>query len=254
MDSGGPVVFLCGYDYLSVFREIQEHDIRVVVPSDEPFVPTQLRDKLADLMKDRVRSCRYQELSACLDELRAETLISMGWRRMIPEEVLAMHRLNINVHPAILPQYKGYHPVPHVIMNLEREHGITAHLITDEIDGGPIVHQETFSVSVFSTLRSLQGKVLEMMPGFVGALLDKVTASASLVLDENEDSRTVIVAGKRTPEDSRLSPEQTLLSAYHQWRACDEGRFPAYLLVEGERVFVKFCRSEDASRVSPHDV
>jgi hypothetical protein len=52
----------------------------------------------------------------------------------VPDSEIDLVKLAINIHPAILPDYKGYHPLPYIIQNNEKEHGITAHILSENID------------------------------------------------------------------------------------------------------------------------
>jgi methionyl-tRNA formyltransferase len=174
------ILFLCGYDYSKVFLELNELEFQVIIPLNEKMLSNEGRYNLQNTLKEKALLLNYEQVAAKIDKLQPDVLISFGWRRIITNNMLNNRKLNINVHPATLPEYKGYHPVPYVLLNNEKEHGITAHIITDELDAGDIVHMEKFNINKFSTLRSLQSKVNDIMPNFIHQLLTKLNADANM--------------------------------------------------------------------------
>ena len=62
------------------------------------------------------------------------------------------------------------------------------------------------------------------------------------------------MAEKRTPEDSMIEGNETMLSAYDKIRSCDDVRFPAFFIVEGEKVFIKLFRSDETIRKNKFDI
>jgi len=84
---------------------------------------------------------RWSE-SAVVEWLRgcqADLLVVAGSRHMIPQSVCAEVSIAVNLHPAPLPKFPGAYPTPAVLEAGEKETGVTAHIITDELDGGPIL-------------------------------------------------------------------------------------------------------------------
>lgn len=252
--SSKKIVFLCGYDYSKVFSEISGLDFQVVVPADEEMLSAQSLSNLRNELGDKALLLNYVDVAEKIASLRPDVLISFGWRRIISDDMRQQCGLSINIHPAILPQYKGYHPVPHVLMNNELEHGITAHVVTSDLDCGDIIYQEKFPINKFSTIRSLQSKVNDLMPSFVRNLIERFQSGDDLRLTENKLAGTVVVAGKRLPEDSEIAGDKTLNQAFDEIRACDPERFPAYFMVDGEKVFIQLYRDAKAKREQEFDV
>lgn len=83
----------------------------------------------------------------------------------------------VNFHFAPLPNYKGAQPAFWMIKNGEQKGGIAAHLITKEIDGGPIVHFEPYSLSENETYNSYMTKMSYLNNKVVQQVLEKVKNS-----------------------------------------------------------------------------
>jgi len=78
-------------------------------------------------------------------ELGADTVIVAAYGLLIPESVLA-ERLWLNVHPSLLPRWRGAAPVERAIMAGDAETGVTIHETVKELDAGPIAAQRAFPI------------------------------------------------------------------------------------------------------------
>src|SRR5918994_3205474 len=75
----------------------------------------------------------------------ARVVVIAGYGVLIPEKLLA-DRLWLNVHPSLLPRWRGAAPVERAIMAGDRETGVTVHRTTAELDAGPIAAQRRFPI------------------------------------------------------------------------------------------------------------
>jgi methionyl-tRNA formyltransferase len=78
-------------------------------------------------------------------ELDAPTVVVAAFGRLIPEELLEQ-RLWLNVHPSLLPRWRGAAPVERAIMAGDVETGVTIHRTVKELDAGPIAAQAAFLI------------------------------------------------------------------------------------------------------------
>lgn len=231
------LVVLTGYDCSESLAALDGYDFEVIIPNDEVLLNESAKNNLGQLLGGRLIELRYSDVNDFLRNSEYQILCTLGWRKLIPNYVLASFKSAVNVHPALLPEYKGYHPVPYVLINNESHHGITAHLIREKVDAGPILLQEKFKIDKFSNLNDLQKKVHEMMPKFIRTLVDKLHSS-DYELMENNAADTKIIAKKRKPSDSEIPLTTCLADAYDLIRSCDSERFPAYMIIEGRKVII----------------
>lgn len=78
-------------------------------------------------------------------ELDAPTVVVVAYGKLIPEELLEEH-LWLNVHPSLLPRWRGAAPVERSLMAGDLETGVTIHRTVKELDAGPIAAQRAFLV------------------------------------------------------------------------------------------------------------
>jgi methionyl-tRNA formyltransferase len=75
----------------------------------------------------------------------AEVVVVAGYGVLIPERLLT-ERLWLNVHPSLLPRWRGAAPVERAIMAGDAETGVTIHRTIPELDAGPIAAQQAFPI------------------------------------------------------------------------------------------------------------
>jgi len=68
----------------------------------------------------------------------------------------------VNIHPSLLPKYKGLNTHQRVLDAGEEEHGITIHYVTPELDSGPIIWQSSFFIKPDDTAETLEEKVHQL--------------------------------------------------------------------------------------------
>jgi methionyl-tRNA formyltransferase len=101
--------------------------------------------------------------------LRPDLLVSFACGHIFGPKFLALFPLGgINVHPSLLPKYRGPTPIPAAILNRDTETGITIQKLAAEIDAGDILIQERFPLSLKETAGELSKtaaeKAAEILP------------------------------------------------------------------------------------------
>lgn len=97
-----------------------------------------------------------KDFFTALSEAAADLLVVVAYGQIIPADVLALFpRGAINVHPSLLPKYRGASPIQSALLSGEKETGITIMLMDDKMDHGPILAQEKHSLTGDETNESL---------------------------------------------------------------------------------------------------
>jgi methionyl-tRNA formyltransferase len=137
-------------------------------------------------------------------DLGADTAVIAAYGMLVPEEVLA-ERLWLNVHPSLLPRWRGAAPVERAILAGDTETGVTIHETVKELDAGRIAAQEGFALTdeddagaVFARTAELAVELLDRVlpdPSFTPQPTDGVTYAEKIgpedrLLDWNDAPRT----------------------------------------------------------------
>ncbi|WP_106478306.1 phosphoribosylglycinamide formyltransferase [Phytohalomonas tamaricis] len=88
-------------------------------------------------------------------------VVLAGFMRILsPVFVNRFHGRLLNIHPSLLPAYRGLDTHARVIADKSLEHGASVHFVSDELDGGPVIVQAAVNVEAEDTAESLAEKVL----------------------------------------------------------------------------------------------
>jgi phosphoribosylglycinamide formyltransferase 1 len=99
-------------------------------------------------------------LIEAIDAFAPKLVVLAGFMRILtPGFVRHYHGRLLNIHPSLLPRYKGLHTHQRVLEAGDVEHGCSVHFVTEELDGGPLVVQAVISVELHDTPASLAQRV-----------------------------------------------------------------------------------------------
>jgi len=150
---------------------------------------------------------RQPERPSVEDVAGVDRIVLVAYGVLIPDDLLAAARW-LNVHPSLLPRWRGAAPVERAIMAGQRETGVSIIELVKELDAGPIAAQRAFPIGDEDDAGAVFGRAA----GIAATLLDDVLASAEIPLREQRGEATY--AEKLTPADRALDltrPEDALL-------------------------------------------
>lgn len=170
-----------------------------------------------------------------------------AYAKLIPKTLLDLPRKGVlNVHPSLLPKFRGPSPVLSAILADERETGISIMLLDEELDHGPIIAQA--KVEIAPEDWPVRGSMLEDMLSSMGG--DLLAEAVPLWMKdelpaEEQNHAQATHTRKFTDEDARLDltgdPYQNLLKI----RAFDKNPRAYFLDGQGKRVIVTDATIED---------
>lgn len=120
-------------------------------------IPTQVIDHRAYESREQFDSA----LCKVIDSYSPDLVVLAGFMRILTP-AFTQHYLGcmLNIHPSLLPKYQGLHTHQRAIEAGDKEHGVTVHFVTAELDGGPAVIQARIPVLPNDTAENLAARVL----------------------------------------------------------------------------------------------
>jgi phosphoribosylglycinamide formyltransferase-1 len=99
-------------------------------------------------------------LQQAIDDYQPDLVVLAGFMRILTDDFVT-HYLGrmLNIHPSLLPKYRGLNTHQRAIDDGEKEHGVSVHFVTPELDGGPVIIQAPVEVEPDDTAESLAKKV-----------------------------------------------------------------------------------------------
>ncbi|WP_018872158.1 phosphoribosylglycinamide formyltransferase [Thioalkalivibrio sp. ALJ16] len=100
------------------------------------------------------------DLARAIEGYSPDLVILAGFMRILtPDFVDRFTGRLLNIHPSLLPKYRGLHTHARALADGEREHGASVHFVTPELDGGPVIMQARVPVAPDDTPDTLAARV-----------------------------------------------------------------------------------------------
>jgi len=119
---------------------------------------------------------------ARVDAVQPDLIVCAGYMRLISEAAVETHRGKlVNIHPSLLPAFKGLRTHAQALAAGVTEHGASVHFVTPDLDGGPVIAQARVPVRPGDDVETLARRVLEREhPLLVAAVALLATGRARL--------------------------------------------------------------------------
>ena len=100
-----------------------------------------------------------EEIIEKIESLQPDIIFHVGGTQLIPIRVIRAAVLGCtNLHPALLPKYRGRFSTAHALFNGEEKTGVTLHWLSEGIDNGPIIKQKSYPITESDTGKTLYEK------------------------------------------------------------------------------------------------
>ncbi len=127
-----------------------------------------------------------------LDELSREKpdlFIVNEYGKIFKDKILEIPRIfPLNIHPSLLPRYRGPSPINWQVINRENISGVTFHKITSKVDAGPIIYQEKVVLSGDEDALTVHHELSQCACRCLGLVLEKI-ANNNFQLKEQDESQ-----------------------------------------------------------------
>src|SRR5579862_8304588 len=121
-----------------------------------------------------------EAVAATIGALKPSIIYSFSYRHLIPESVLELASIGaFNLHPSLLPAYRGRAPVNWVLVNGERETGVTLHHMVARADAGDIVAQQSVAIEDSDTALSLSRKLTPLAAALITQFHPRIAAGTA---------------------------------------------------------------------------
>jgi methionyl-tRNA formyltransferase len=173
---------------------------------------------------EAVRSADPAEVAVC------------AFGQLIKEPLLSEHQM-LNVHPSLIPRWRGAAPIERAMMSGDERTGVTIMRVTAGLDSGPVALQEEMPIEPGDDHASLAGRLAELAGELLVRSLDLLAAGSLQFKEQDEEAATY--AEKISPEERRLDPGRRAVELERTVRALTP-HIGAYLeLEDGGRLAVR---------------
>ena len=122
-------------------------------------IPTQVIDENFKELNGLDFEAKLKEI---LNTYEVKIICLAGFMRILSKDFIEVFKGRIlNIHPSLLPKYKGLNTHARALASNEQFAGCSVHLVTSELDGGPVLAQSQISIDKTDNVESLSTKVLK---------------------------------------------------------------------------------------------
>lgn len=237
----------CGYDKTNLLQQLLGAGLnisRIVIPRS-PKYHEQAKKLVSFAVALGINASEigtgdnFASLPVCPPKT---VLLSVRFPLMIPKDILSRYQYTINIHPTLLPRHRGRYLEPILVVG-DKNSGVTAHVIDDNYDTGPIISQRSFEVKTFDTVTTLLRKSEEIEIDVILDAIFKLQEPNFRPQTQDEISASEHFQ-QRVPQDSFIPDFFSLRDALRIVRACNPKSHPAFTIIDGQKVIIQMHRLE----------
>ena len=159
-----------GTNFGAIIRAVKKGKVKAnlaLLVCDNPKAPAIGRAKRAGIKVALVKREDYpnkkdfeNKITQHLKEEEIDLIVLAGFMRMLSPELVGEYKGRIlNIHPALLPSFKGTEGIKDAFEYGVKVTGVTVHFVDEEMDHGPIILQEPVKIKEDDSLKSLEAKI-----------------------------------------------------------------------------------------------
>jgi formyltetrahydrofolate-dependent phosphoribosylglycinamide formyltransferase len=160
-----------GSNFENIHHACPKHDIVIMVYNKKKAKARKRAERLD------IPSCYSKdedEIIALFNAYEIDMIVMAGWMRVVSKKFCdAFAGRIINLHPSLLPKYKGLHAVEQAMKAGEDVTGCTVHFVTEELDSGTIIRQQEVPIlpgdTVETVTRAIQQAEHHLLPAVINA-------------------------------------------------------------------------------------
>ena len=162
-----------GTNFENIVHSCPDHDVVLMVYNKKKCGAQKRADRLG-IKSIRIASKDEDDIITIFNAYDVDLIVMAGWMRVISKKFCeAFSGRLINLHPSLLPKYKGLHAVERAINAGETETGCSVHFVTEELDSGAIIKQQEVPIlpgdTVESVTRAVQQAEHYLLPLVINA-------------------------------------------------------------------------------------
>ncbi len=156
-------------------------------------------------------------ITQALVKLAPDVMIVVAFGQILPKEVLKIPRLGcINLHPSLLPKYRGAAPIQWALIHGEKETGVTTLQVGEGVDSGPILLHRTTDVDPEETAEILSVRLAKMGADLLLETLLRLKEGT--LTPEEQDAKEASIVPLLKKEDGLIRWHDDARAIFNRWR------------------------------------
>ena len=163
-----------GTNFENIVRTCREDEVVVMVHNKEKCGAAKRAEKYG-IPHTHIKSKKEDLIIDVMRAWKVDLIVLAGWMRIIsPKLIDASPNQIINLHPSMLPKYKGLHAIERALESGDRFTGVSVHYVNEELDGGEVILQKEVPILPDDNVESLTKAIQRMEYSLLPAAIDRV--------------------------------------------------------------------------------
>ncbi|NUM25383.1 MAG: methionyl-tRNA formyltransferase [Candidatus Buchananbacteria bacterium] len=158
-----------------------------------------------------------KELAQIFAKESCQVAVVVAYGMIIPDEILKKPAYGfLNIHPSLLPKYRGSSPIQAALLHGDLQTGVTIIKLTQRVDAGPIIGRQTFDIGSRNAAK-LHDALAQLGGELLVSVLPNYLAGKAELIDQDDSQATYTSLIRR--EDGLVDWNKTPLEIFNQFRA-----------------------------------
>jgi len=145
-----------GTNFENIVHSCPDHEVVLMVYNKKNCGAKKRADRL-DIKSVRIAIKNEDDIIKIFEAYQVDLVVMAGWMRVVSKKFCeAFAGQVINLHPSLLPKYKGLNAVEQALKSGDSETGCSVHFVTEDLDSGAVIKQQTVPILPGDTVESLQ--------------------------------------------------------------------------------------------------
>ncbi|MBI5299271.1 MAG: methionyl-tRNA formyltransferase [Deltaproteobacteria bacterium] len=212
---------------LRVLHASSSHKIiGVVTQPDKPagrgrkMTPCPVAVLAKDLGLPLLQPAKIQEETVIQEilNLKADVLVVVAYGKFLPQSLIDKTRYKaVNLHPSLLPKYRGASPIQTAILNGDTKTGVTTMIVSSEMDAGDLYLQCETDIDPVEIAEGLEARLAEVGAHLILKTLEGLEKKTLKPIPQ--DPKKIILTRKITKEDGQINWNESAETLYNKLRA-----------------------------------
>lgn len=180
-----------------------------------------------------------------IKQIKPDLIIVASYGQIIPKKILSISKWgSINIHPSLLPKYRGASPIASAILNNEQKTGVSIILMDEKIDHGPIIEQKNIKIEKNETTPDLESRLAKLGAELIIKIIKKLTKAGRKIILKKQNHRQASYAKKFKKTDGQINWQDSPKKIHAQVRALQP--WPkAYTQIASKRLIILKTHFDD---------
>ena len=163
-----------GTNFENIVRTCKDDEVVVMIHNKKKCGAAKRADKLG-IPHTQISSKQEDVIIDIMKAWKVDLIVLAGWMRIVSSKLIDVFPNKIiNLHPSMLPKYKGLHAIERALESGDESTGVSVHYVNEELDGGEVIMQKEVPILPDDTIETLTKAIQRVEYAILPAAIEHV--------------------------------------------------------------------------------